>query len=1073
MKRQLRRFVLVAVCLPLLSALLNAQATTGTILGIITDPSGAVIPGVEVTAVNLGTNFTRTAPTNEEGQYTIRLLPVGEYRVEVALPGFRKFVQSGVILEVNRNARVDAVLQVGEQSEVVNVTGDAPLVETTTPALGQTVNQQDIQNLPLVNRDIYSLLDLTAGVDSTSEATDNFGAPMRVTLINGSSNAGAGSVNYSLDGGINASGLRNTGNSAPNPDAVQEFRVITNSYSAEYGRFAGGVVDVITKSGTNRWHGSLFEFIRNEKLNANRWLPGDTQLSKEPLKRNQFGGTVGGPIVRDRTFFFASYSGLRQRQVNFANTAEPPTALERQGDFSQSRQTKPKDPATGQPFSGGIIPTVRFDPAAKQILDKFIPLPNLTGGLYEVQDPHPLDTNELQFKLDHALTESHQLTGSYFFTKGKDVVGLLGNIAWTRRQFTWTQQNFNISDTWTLSPTAINQFRITYLRNFGGRLNTPEISLGDLGSKYRIQGPPSLPQIQVSGRFNLNSAIAGPVAGSNLYQLRNVLSLTRARHSLKIGGEFSLEKVTHDTTLNNYGTFSFNSNNSRGTGNALADFLLGLPTTMNQDAPVTKNDNGWYTGLFLVDDFKIHRRLLLNLGLRYDLQLPFTDPLDRKLTYIAGTTSRVVKNALPGLLFPGDPGVSRGIVRADKNNFAPRIGFAWDPIGDGKTAIRGAFGVFYGSISANEWNSTADGQPFSIRQRFNNVKSLSDPYGLLPGGASPFPYVFDPSSPRFVLPASVRGPNLDFRLPYIYQMNFSVQRQLASDLSVSASYVSSLGHKLPFDRDLNYPVYGPGATTANVDARRPILPGQLGQVFLIESILNTAYHGLQLTAEKRASRNFSFKGYYTFGKSLEGAVLQRSTRGEPQDYNNLRAERARTDNDRKHNFVMSAIWRTDYFNQSQPLVRSLLDGWTLSAITTLRSGTPLTITSGRDNNLDGSTSDRPNLVGDPRLDPHRPRAAVVSRWFNTDAFFQNLTGQDGNAARNLLDGPGLKNIDLGIFRDFSISEGTRLQFRAEASNAFNIVNLGAPVLTLSSSTFGAVRTARPMRQVQLGLRLSF
>lgn len=1069
--------ILCLVFLPfvLLSpALLWAQATTGTIFGTVSDATGAVIPNVQVTATNTETNFSRSAMTDETGQYSVKFLPVGTYRVETSSAGFKKFSQTGIELEVNRNARVDVVLQVGTVTETIAVTSDAPLVETATPALGQTVNQQDILNLPLVNRDVYSLLELTAGVDMTSEATDNFGAPMRVTLVNGSSNAGAGSVNYSLDGGANASGLRNTGNSVPNPDAVREFRVVTNSYSAEFGRFAGGVVDVVTKSGTNSIRGSLFEFIRNDKLNANRWTPGQTVLQKEPLKRNQFGGSLGGKILRDRTFYFGSYSGLRQRQVSFANNAEPASVLERRGDFSQARQTKPRDPLTGKPFPDALIPPDRFDPAAKQILERFIPLPNLPGGLYEVQEPHPLDTNEVQFKLDHSLTASHQLTGSYFLVKGKDVVGLLGNLAWTRRQFSWTQQNFNLSDTWMISPTMINQFRLTYVRNFGGRLNLPEIALGDLGSKYQIQGAPSLPQIQVSGRFNLNSAIAGPVAGSNLYQVRNVFSLTRSRHSLKVGGELSLEKIIHDTTLNNYGTFSFATNNPRGTGNALADFLLGLPSTMNQDVPVTKIDNGWYTGLFLQDDFRITPRLLLNFGLRYDLQLPYTDPRNRKLTYVAGAVSQVVKNALPGLLFPGDPGVNRGIVVADKNNFAPRVGFAWDPWGDGKTAVRAAVGLFYGSMSGNEWNSSADGQPFSIRQRFNNVKSLSDPYGFLPGGVAPFPYVYDASNPRFVLPATVRGPSLDFRLPYTYQINVSVQRQVTSDLSLTASYVSTLGHKLPFDQDLNYPVYGPGATTANVDARRPILPGTLGGIFLIKSVLNTAYHGFQLTGEKRASRNFSIKGYYTFGKSLEGATLQRSTRGEPQNYNNIGAERGRTDNDRKHNFVMSSIWSLDYFKSAHPVLRNVVGGWALSTIVTLRSGTPLTITSGRDNNLDGSTNDRADLVGTPLLSPNRSRNEVVAQWFNTAAFAQNPTGRDGTAGRNILDGPGMKNVDLGIFRDFNLAERKKLQFRAEMTNAFNLVNLSAPGTNQNStSTFGIVRTARNMRQVQLGLRFSF
>jgi carboxypeptidase family protein len=1071
-------FVLIVALLALSPARIAAQGTTGNILGTVTDSTGAVIPNAQVTVTNLETNFTRNGVTNASGEYLIQFLPLGSYRVEVTAPTFKKFAQTGVVLEINRNARVDAVLTAGAVTETVSVTSNAPLVETTQPALGQTINNQDIINLPLVNRDIYSLLELTAGVDTTFQATDNFGAPMRVTLVNGSSNGGAGSVNYSLDGGTNASGLRNTGNQVPNPDAVREFRVITNSYSAEYGRFAGGVVDVVTKSGTNALHGSVFEFLRNDVLNANRWVPGQSLLAKDPLKRNQFGGSFGGPIIRDRTFYFGSYSGLRQRQTNFANTATPPTAAERNGIFTG----RIRDPlktgnctATDQTacFTNNTIPIARFDPAAKQILDKYIPLPNLPNGLYEVQDPHPLDTDELQFKVDHALTSAHQLTGSYFWTKGKDIVGLLGNLNWVDREFSWRQHNYNIGETWTIGPTMINQFRLTYVRNFGGRVNTPAIALGDLGSKYQIQGAPSLPQIQVAGRFNLNSAIPGPVAGSNLYQVRDVLSLNRGGHSIKFGGEVSLEKIIHDTLLNNYGTFSFATSNARGTGNALADFLLGLPTTMNQDAPVTKIDNGWYFGLFVQDDFRIHPRLTLNLGLRYDLQLPYTDPHDRKLTYVAGKQSVVVKTAPLGLLFPGDPGVTRGIVATDRNNIAPRIGFAWDVKGDGKTAVRGSFGIFYGSMSGNEWNATADGQPFSIRQRFTNVKSLSDPYGLLPGGVSPFPYSYDPNSPRFVFPASVTGPSLDFVLPYTYQMNLSVQRQLTNDLSVTASYVSTLGHKLPFDRDINYPVYNSTATTTNFDQRRPILPGTFGAVTLIQSILNTSYHGLQVTAERRFARSFSVKGFYTFGKSLDGAPLQASTRGGAQDLNNLALERGRTDNDRKHNLVFSSIWEISYFKRTQWLVRSLADGWSISAIASFRSGLPLTITSGNDNNRDGNTNDRADLIGNPVLDHDRPRSEVVAKWFNTDAFRQNGTGQDGTAGRNIIDGPGLKNVDLGLFRNFNFTERIKLQFRAEATNAFNIVNLSNPTTGQNSSTFGQIRTARAMRQVQLGLRLSF
>jgi hypothetical protein len=1052
--------LLLGFCLT--PALINsawAQSTTGTIAGTVTDSSGAPVSGAKVTAVNLGTNVSRTTSSLQDGSYQVLFLPVGTYRIEVNVPGFKKFEQTGIVLEVNRNPKVDAVLQLGAISETVEVVADAATVETTVPALGQTVTTAEIEELPLVNRDVYSLLTLVAGVDFTGQATDSFGAPQQQTYINGSPNSSIGSVNYNLDGGTNSSGLRNTGNSIPNPDAVQEFRVVTNSYSAEYGRFAGGVVDVVSKSGTNSLHGSLFEFLRNTHLNANRWLPGQSVLQKDPLHRNQFGGSLGGPIIKNKTFIFGSYGGLRQRTTVFANTATPLTAAERAGDLSLTTGgTAPVDPTNQQPFPGRLIPVSRFDPVAKKITDTYLPLPNLLantpGGqpLYEVQVPHPTNSDELTLKGDHNLSEAHRLTGSLFYFGQGDNIPLLGNLPWVTRNFISHQYNYNASDTWILSPSKINVFHLQYLRDFGGRINTPAISLGDLGSTYNIEGPPSLPQIQVSGRFNLNSAIPGPVAGSNLYQARDIFSLTTARHSIKVGGEIILEKMIHDTSLNNYGVFSFNTNNTRGTKNATADWLLGLPVTMNQDSPSTKIDNDWYYALFFQDDFRVSPRLTLNIGLRYDLQMPVTDKYD--------------------------PGLPRGTIYADKNNLTPRLGIAWDPFGDRKTAIRTAFGIFTGSMSGNQVNSSSDNQPFAVRQQFNNPATLADPYTLQPGGVSPFPYHYSPSNPKFLFPAAISGLSPDFRSPYSYQMNFAVQRQVTQTISVQAAYVGTLAHRLPVTVDANYPVLTPTATTANVDQRRPYQPlNTLSTIGITKSILNSAYHGLQLTGEKRASRNFSVKGYYTFGKSLDFIDSQHSTTQTPEDWNNINLDRGRTINDRRHNAVISGIWRLDYFRRSPLALRSVAGGWTLTAITSMRSGTPLTITAGSDRNFDGNNTDRADLIGNPFLDPNRPRNQVVAEWFNTAAFSsitQARNSYDGTAGRGILDGPGLKNVDMGIYRDFRVAEAKTLTFRLEMTNAFNLVNLSNPSTGANSSaTFGRISTANAMRLIQMGLRLRF
>jgi hypothetical protein len=1057
--------VLICVAVALTANFALAQGTTGSIYGTVTDASGAIVPDATITATNTATNISRTAKSEQSGSYSLTFLPVGTYRLEVNANGFKKFEQNGIVLEINRSARVDPSLQVGSLTETVAVNADAPLVNTTDASIGRMVNNSEIINLPLVNRNVYSLLNLTAGVDS-SVSGNSLGNPEQVTVINGSSYGGAGSVNYLLDGGNNITGFKGTGNLSPNPDAVQEFRVVTNSFSSEFGRFSGGVVEVITKSGTNAFHGSLFEYLRNTKLNAYPY----GALSKAPLHRNQFGGAIGGPIRKDKTFFFGSYSGLRQRETAFANSAIVPTALERNGDFSASAR-KPRNPANNQLYPGGIIPIAQFDPTARRILNDSIPEANSPGNVFQAQTPIPTDSNEYVVKIDHTISASHQLAGSYFTNRGSNIQTLAGNLPWSSRTFAWNQQNFNASHTWLVSPTAVNQLRLTYVRNFGGRLNTPEMSLGDLGSKFNIQGPPSLPQITVNGYFTLGQGIAGPVSGSNYYGLKELFSLTRGRHSLKFGGEFSLEKFISETTLNNYGTFSFQGNKS---GNALADFLLGVPQTMNQDAPINKNESTWYNALFIQDDFRIHPRFVLNLGLRYDLQTPDTDPHNRKLTFIAGRQSTVVPNSLPGLLYPGDPGISRGIFNMSKTNISPRIGFAWDPTGDGKTSVRAAFGMFYGAVSGQEVSGSTNGQPFSIRQQFNDVRSLTDSYGNLPGGLSPFPFNYNPANPSFVFPAGVAGMSTNFRWPYTYHMNFSLQRQLSKDFSVSASYVSTLGHRLPFSTELNYPVYRTGATSSNVNQRRPYASTGLSTIGIVDSIMNTAYHGLQLTAEKRLSRGFSFKAFYTFGKSLEGARLQNdTTAGGAENMTNLALERGRTDNDRRHNFVLSGIWRLDYVSSSHRIASAIANGWTLSTIASLRSGEPLTITAGTDINLDGNNNDRANVFGYPVLDPHRPRNQVAAMWFDTSAFTTPLVGTDGNAGRNILNGPGQKTIDIAIFRDFRLREIMTLQFRADATNAFNMVNLGNPTTNRSSSLFGQIRTARDMRQAQLGIRLTF
>ena len=1117
---------------------LQAQITTATLYGTVTDPSGAALAGAQVTATNTGTNLLRTAQANDVGEYRIEFLPVGSYAIEVSGRGFKKFVQRGIVLEIGQSARVDATLQVGSVNEEVSVTAAAPLVNTGSPELARTVENAEITNLPIVNRNVYTLLTLTAGVQR-SENSIVLGFPEQRTLINGGVDGGAGSVNYYLDGGANITGLRNTGNILPNPDAVQEFRVETNNYNAQYGRFSSGVITVITKSGTNNFHGSLFEFARNTSLNANVW---GNASDKPPLHRNQFGGTLGGPIRKDKTFFFFSYQGLRQITPNFESSAIVPTAAERTGQFSSAI----KNPfVMGTPaFAGNQIPTAMLDPTARYIINNFIPMPNtltvdpITGvsKLNQWQGfaaPSPFNSDDFLVKVDHTLTSKQRLTGSYFESSGTNTIATGAPapgasamvVPWSTQQFNWRQQNATLSDTWSIRASMINQAWLTFTRNFGGRLNLPQIPLGaaglttpqSLGSNFTIQGTPSLPQITVTNFFTLSQAIAGPRAGTNYYGGRDVLSINHGRHALSVGGELSRDNDVQDTLLNNYGTFTFGSGN---TSSALADFELGLPSTVTQDAPVTPYTNSWNFALFAQDNFRVIPRLTLNLGVRWDVQTPPTDPLNRESTFVPGVQSTVKPQAPLGELFPGDPGITRGIVPVRWHHISPRLGLAWDPFGDGKTSIRAAAGVFYGSVSGNEWNATSNFEPFAIRLNpFPNIvtatatkpigpgnsgATLTNPYNNFPGG-NPFPY-----TGGFVAGGSIFGVSPNFQWPYTYQFNLSVQRQITTNFSMSVAYVGSLSHNLPLAVDLNYPLLisaGSGATcsgalgqplTSNVICRRPIdnpnlgrAPSQFGQVFAVNSSQGAWYHGLQITASKRMSKHFLLNGFYTYSKTLQSAELQNNTTNPtgagqvPQDYRNLGLEKSRTDDDIRHMFSLSGTWQLNYYNGTNSALRGVLNGWSISPIITLRSGLPVTVVSGRDNNLDGSSAnDRPNVVPGTHLtlNPHRSRAAATQQWFNTAAFFMNGTGQDGTASRNILDAPGFKNVELAIFRDFKVRERYTLQARAEALNAFNLVSLnppnasgpplipgGAPV----SATFGQINTANPMRQIQLGLRLTF
>ena len=1109
------------------SKTLAAQITTATIVGTVRN-TGLTVAGAQVTATNTATNVSRNTETSVQGEFRIDFLPPGSYQLTVIATGFKKFIRNGLVLEVNVPARVDASLELGQISETVTVTGDAALVNTTTPEIGRTIEDQEIANMPLVNRNVYQLLELTPGVQNSSFSPGQpnpvitLGYPEQRTFINGGVDGGAGSVSYYLDGGINMTGLRNTGNILPNPGAVQEYRVETNNYDAEYGKMSSGVVTVLTKSGTNSYHGEVFEFWRDNILNANNW---GSILPTPPLRRNQFGGIFGGPLKKDKAFFFASYQGLRQLSSFFFTGATVPTAAERAGNFTNVVTALPSQFTCG---SAAVICPSLLDPVAQKLLNPInaavnfptIPVANLSGSGWQGTTSSSYNADEVLIKIDHNLSSNQRLSGSYFYTSGNNTVPPLnsttglpnGNIPWDVQQFTWRQQNLNLSHTWTANSSLVNQAWFSYTRNFGGRLNLPAISLGDLGSEFTIEGPHSLPQITVQGpaAFTAASAIAGPEAGTNLYSVREVVIYNHGRHTVSFGAEETLDKDIQETLLNNYGVFGFNTTNIPDSASGksvsvpgIALFLMGLPTSITQDAPVTGYTNSWSSGLFAQDNFRVLPRLAINLGLRWDIQTPPTDPLNRGTSFQLGEQSTVVPSAPKGALFDGDPGVTRGIVPVRWHHVSPRVGLAWDPFGNGKTSVRAAAGVFYGSVSGNEWNTVTNFEPSAIRFTLTNTSqtvkgsgahavpqgaTLSCPYNFLSPklvsgitntvtcpsengsgagitGTDPFPF-----SPQNFL--TVGGPffgfDRNFQWPYSYQLNLSVQRQLTSNFGVSVAYVESLGHDLPFAQDINQPATGPLAPLcastngANIVERRPIdnagvatcvSPGSpFGQIYLAQSNQTASYSGLQTTAQLRMSRGVMLYSFYTFSHTFDSVQLDNNTtQGGAEDMTNLALERGPADFDLRHQFVSGIVWQLNYYKGQSALQRGVLNGWSVSPIINIHSGFPFSIYNGSDANLTGgatagtsapTSGERAELVsGENPVLSNRS----ATEWFNTTAFKQIVAtagvSVDGDSGRNMMRGPTFKDVDLAVSRDFTFNRFREGMDLQFRADAYNVFNL--------------------------------
>jgi hypothetical protein len=1086
----LLKSLLTLVITVLAGAGASAQLSTATLYGAITDPAGAAIPKANVKITQTDTGFVRTVVTNDSGSYRADFLPIGPYRVTVEATGFKKLDREGLTLTVTEEAHLDLAMTVGGSEQTIEVTAQIPLLNTDNSTLGRTVSNVEIDNLPLVDRNVYTLLDLTPGVQNNNNAgtganggvINPLGYPEQHVKINGSSDSGVGQVSYYLDGGSNMTGVRNTGNPLPNPDAIREFAVQTNNYSAQFGRNSSGVVTVLTKSGTNQFHGSVFEFFRDKNFNAT--VHG--QPSKLDYNQHRFGGTVGGPVLHDKLFFFFSYAGFRYISDNIFVPTVPSQAM-LNGNFTENTPTgtAPSDAtkctaaaqsatkfwacnpylpkatawcgaANGPNPGKNICPTSLFDPAIMGIIKAgLIPTSTLAAGyLRRDLSPFRQKTDEQLYKGDYQTTAKQRLTLSYFHQSGDFVVNPSGNniLGWVVHDYKFNQHEANVAHTWTLNNTTVNQLMLNYTRLIGGRVPSPSESLAKYGSTFAEQLPNgdicppageagcSRPQLQVTGWFTAGNAITGPVTGSNVYAIRDVVSSTHGKHTLYFGGEANRENDAQQTTLNDYGVFQFtaHTNTANRSSAAITDFLFGSPNSMGQDVPVYANANYFNYGLFFQDDWRIRPDLTLNLGIRYDVQTTPTDTQLMTMNFVPGAQSTIAPSLPKGVLLPGDPGVPAGGVANRYDHVSPRIGFAWTPYPDGRTVIHAAAGIFYGSIGGNLYTYSSNGEPFSGRPSFSNVIHVSNPYATDPKdfcngdatciaggvGHSPFPFIYNSKNPQFVVkPAALIPVDPNFHWPETYQINFGVQQQFTNGLALSANYVASLSRKLPTEWDINYPVFnltaggasgasctdltqncGYANTTGAVNNRRPYnspsyagisaANPQLSTISQIQSSESANYNGLQISVQQRVTHGFSIQGFYIWSKSLQSEDLDttgntgNSAFTEPEDNRNKYLDRQRSDFDQRHVSAISFVYKPNYGIQNL-VMRNIVNGWTFTSIIRIQSGNPFTISTGGDTNQDGVTNDRPNAA--PGVTPHvnnngHSRAAMMRNWVDVSQF---------------------------------------------------------------------------------------
>jgi hypothetical protein len=1078
LKTRLAAFGLAGGLLLALPSAARAQAT-GTIAGSVTDPSGAGVPGVTIEATNQATNQTRTTLSGEAGLYTIPLLPPGRYRIKASLTGFNGLTREGVTVSVAETALVDLSLKVGQMSESLTVIGETPLIETGNATLGIVIDEKKVVDLPLNGRNFAQLGTLIPGVVAAPAALGGLAGdatPGGFGNVTGSFNANGmrnQSNNFLLDGATNNDTFNTGFVLRLPPDAIQEFKILTHSYNAEYGRSAGSVVSVVTKSGTNEWHGRAWEFNRSDALQARNFFA-PTSQPKPKLKQNQFGAALGGPVTTNKLFVFGYYEGYR----NVSGTTTTLAVLspeQRRGDFSAS--TAPiRDPLTGQPFPGNVIPSQRLDPIALKLLNDFVPLPNVAGNRYTVSPNVEDDRNQAGIRLDYHPSDKHSVLGRYLWSHTNRLTPRV--IQPADQLAKATLQDVMLSDTYTFSASAINVARFSLNRIYAN----PAVTSGRKNSEYGINLPNTnplavgLPSIAVSGFFSA-PGIAGlgdpqqPFVErvNQVYQFTDELTYLRGRHAFKFGADVRRERMKIAFINRPNGDMTFSGGI---TGNAAADFLLGLPAQARATTTQAVQDgHGWLYSAFAQDEFRLNPRLTLNLGLRYELPIPFVDNNDAITAIHTGVQSVKFPQAPAGLVYPGDPGVPRGVVKTDNNNLAPRVALAWDPNGKGRTSVRAAWGLFYDALAGQGdfFQSGVLSPPFTPLVELNTPTpiTLANPLGAVSGGPTLFPANL-----------TIIGWGDDFQSPYAHHYNVGVQHQLGDNIGFELGYVGSRGEHLPIFIEINPGVVAPGQTTRATTRLMPAF-ALLRPTF---SAAKSWYDALQATARVREIAGVSLLASYTWSHAIDH-VSGLNIGGEPRpilpvvqgDQASVDAALAREKGDAlfdvRHRFVLSFGASLPKLKGGSDVVRNVLGGWQLNGIFQWQTGFPLTVTEGSNLDIRLLTA-RPDVTCDPNNGPKTP-----AQWFDTSCFVRRSVAETaerpGNEGRDIVRGPGLTRTDLSLFKNVEVHKNHALQLRIEAFNLFNQVRFGQPGSTIGTPTFGAITVADDGRIIQLGVKYSF